>query len=65
MKIVEQWSLTLTSNILKRFWADLKRRHVVRVVVTDDTGFELPTWVKSVVALPLIGLVGVAGWWVF
>jgi tetratricopeptide (TPR) repeat protein len=35
------------------------------VVVTESAGFRIPKWVKSVVAVPLLGLVAVMGWWVW
>lgn len=35
------------------------------VVVTKSGGFAIPKWVKPVVALPLLALVGVTGWWVW
>ena len=36
-----------------------------RVVVTDGKGFTLSIWVKSLLAIPLIALVSVSGWWVW
>jgi tetratricopeptide (TPR) repeat protein len=35
------------------------------VVVTESKGIRIPTWVKGVVALPLLGLVALLGWWVW
>lgn len=35
------------------------------VVVTETKGVRIPPWVKGAVALPLLGLVGVMGWWVW
>jgi tetratricopeptide (TPR) repeat protein len=35
------------------------------VVVTESRGIVIPKWVKAVVAVPLLGLVGVTGWWVW
>ncbi|MDX1555196.1 MAG: tetratricopeptide repeat protein, partial [Xanthomonadales bacterium] len=35
------------------------------VVVTETRGIRIPTWVKGLVAVPLLGLVGVMGWWVW
>ena len=36
-----------------------------RVVVTEGMGFTLSMWVKSMLAIPLIALVSVSGWWVW
>lgn len=35
------------------------------VVVTESRGIVIPKWVKAVVAVPLLALVGVTGWWVW
>lgn len=35
------------------------------VVVTETKGIRIPAWAKGVVAVPLLGLVGVMGWWVW
>lgn len=35
------------------------------VVVTETRGIRIPAWVKSVIAVPLLGLVGLLGWWVW
>ena len=36
-----------------------------RVVVTRSRNLRIPPWFKGVLAIPLLGLVGVAGWWVW
>jgi len=36
-----------------------------QIVVTEGEGLDIPKWAKSLVALPLLGLVGVLGWWVW
>lgn len=35
------------------------------VVVTETRGIRIPSWAKGAVALPLLALVGVMGWWVW
>lgn len=36
-----------------------------QLVVTEEEGISTPKWVKGVIAIPLIGLVGALGWWVW
>lgn len=35
------------------------------VVVTETKGIRIPAWVKGALAVPLLALIGVMGWWVW
>lgn len=36
-----------------------------KVVVTESANIRIPPWLKGVIAAPLLGLVGLMGWWVW